>query len=45
LLRKLNSRVFCELCSQKTPRGTLPGTVTTQMLFPCILSLNHVYSF
>ena len=24
LLRKLNSRVFCELCSQKTPRGTLP---------------------
>ncbi len=19
-----NSRVFCELCSQKTPRGTLP---------------------
>ena len=24
LLRKLNSRVFCELCSQKTPRGMLP---------------------
>ena len=30
---------------KKTPRGTLPGTVTIQMLFPCILSLNHVYSF
>ena len=24
LLRKLNSRVLCELCSHKTPRGILP---------------------
>jgi len=31
LLRKLNSRVFCELCSQKTPRGTLP--VNSNLVF------------
>ena len=24
MISRRNSRVFCELCSQKTPRGTLP---------------------
>ena len=24
MISRGNSRVFCELCSQKTPRGTLP---------------------
>ena len=26
MISRRNSRVFCELCSQKTPRGILPVT-------------------
>mgnify|MGYP007059343402 CR=1 FL=1 len=31
MISRRNSRVFCELCSQKTPRGTLP--VNSNVMF------------
>jgi hypothetical protein len=35
MISRRNSRVFCELCSQKTPRGMLPvnnnATVTIHL--------------
>ena len=32
MISRRNSRVFCELCSQKTPRGMLPVNSNTDSL-------------
>ena len=40
MISRRNSRVFCELCSQKTPRGTLPvnsNERTTMLLWQSFL--------
>ena len=34
MISRRNSRVFCELCSQKTPRGTLP--VNSNFFITCL---------
>ena len=47
MISRRNSRVFCELCSQKTPRGTLPvnsneKSVIFKLDFPIILFIIKV---
>ena len=33
MISRRNSRVFCELCSQKTPRGMLPVNSNIKITF------------
>ena len=43
MISRRNSRVFCELCSQKTPRGTLlvnSNTTFLNTLWNCLFSLH-----